>query len=462
MGRLVFGLLAAGVFVMQVGLFACAGLTALQAGEQAYAKGQYTQALSYYQQAYKAAPRDGKVAFNLGKTYARLKQYDKAKTAFDKAVETLHPQSELAAKARQNAALMTKLQVANNAPTTSQPTKTLHNVALLQQAQLSNTRSAEGDNYLSHVIHNGKVIQWDLKRMPLKVYVQPASAISGWGSTHQAAVSKAMATWSQASKQKLRFQLVQNPGQADIKVSWIKQLDENRLGLSPFVSDGKRILQADVVLGVMHPLSGGPMSESELTSTAIHEFGHALGMQGHSPYPQDVMFFSVHPQQSPQLTDRDIKTFELLYAMDADIKNSGGLSVAAQADAVLALQEAQKLFTAGKLQEALTVANRGLKVNPRDSELLATAGACYHNLGNLAQAERFYRLALQQDSGNGNARLNLATIQVNLGVDQARSQMLTAARQRFREAITLLTPIEHQTQIARSTMEIARKNLAQL
>ncbi|MEM9213903.1 MAG: matrixin family metalloprotease [Cyanobacteria bacterium P01_F01_bin.150] len=49
-----------------------------------------------------------------------------------------------------------------------------------------------------------------------------------------------------------------------------------------------------------------------LTSTARHEIGHALGLWGHSPEPEDALYFAqVHTP--PSISNRDINTLQKIY-----------------------------------------------------------------------------------------------------------------------------------------------------
>ena len=44
---------------------------------------------------------------------------------------------------------------------------------------------------------------------------------------------------------------------------------------------------------------------------AVHEIGHALGLTGHSPYEEDVMFPALSNQRG--ITSRDVATLYKLY-----------------------------------------------------------------------------------------------------------------------------------------------------
>jgi predicted Zn-dependent protease len=52
---------------------------------------------------------------------------------------------------------------------------------------------------------------------------------------------------------------------------------------------------------------------SGIEATAVHELGHAFGIWGHSPQPDDVM--AVHQNQTPvlNLSKRDRVTLSWLY-----------------------------------------------------------------------------------------------------------------------------------------------------
>jgi len=53
-------------------------------------------------------------------------------------------------------------------------------------------------------------------------------------------------------------------------------------------------------------------SQAHTLATARHEIGHALGIWGHSPHPDDALYFS-QVRQSPSISPRDINTLKKIY-----------------------------------------------------------------------------------------------------------------------------------------------------
>jgi predicted Zn-dependent protease len=58
---------------------------------------------------------------------------------------------------------------------------------------------------------------------------------------------------------------------------------------------------------------GTQVSAGDIHRTLRHEMGHALGIAGHSPNPEDIMY-ALAPSTSQKLTDRDRETLRKLYA----------------------------------------------------------------------------------------------------------------------------------------------------
>lgn len=58
---------------------------------------------------------------------------------------------------------------------------------------------------------------------------------------------------------------------------------------------------------------GRAISKDEIKKTALHEIGHALGMNGHSSNSADIMYAAISPKQTSYLNGRDRATINRLY-----------------------------------------------------------------------------------------------------------------------------------------------------
>ena len=55
----------------------------------------------------------------------------------------------------------------------------------------------------------------------------------------------------------------------------------------------------------------GELSQEEMRTVCLHEFGHAIGLWGHSPHPGDISLPRQATAQHP--STRDITTLRKLY-----------------------------------------------------------------------------------------------------------------------------------------------------
>ena len=141
-----------------------------------------------------------------------------------------------------------------------------------------------------------RVLHW--AQLPVRIYV----VAHGLGQTEEVpTVLAGFDEWGAASRGKICFVRVSDPGKADITVQFVP---------GRYVAAGTQAVGETTIYsseGVMKKasmrLAEGAMLMEELQATAAHEFGHALGISGHSSDPDDVMYpvEIVHfdPQEQP-------------------------------------------------------------------------------------------------------------------------------------------------------------------
>lgn len=194
-----------------------------------------------------------------------------------------------------------------------------------------------GKDYLAYAAiespdHLGLLLHWPERKMPLKVYLPPPP--EGWFPDPAPVVEatrRAVTDWTDAASPGIpSFEFVGKAGDADIPIMWA-----NAPPSSSFASIAHcawridfptRRFAVENVLITGWNRDGTQVSVEDLHRTLLHEMGHALGIGGHSPNPEDIMYpwrdvapgslaeGWVLPSKSKQLTERDRETLRKLYA----------------------------------------------------------------------------------------------------------------------------------------------------
>ncbi len=163
---------------------------------------------------------------------------------------------------------------------------------------------------------------------------QSLQVAQGYAPEHYQAAVQGINSWKAFERDGLfKFQLVEDPGDADIHVFWTNHF-VNKLGLGLFQNDirgytakrsfpykaimsGKQAQFKPVVTLLRTTEANGvTMPFMKMKASAAHEFGHALGIEGHSPYASDLM--SVYYGRGA-ISTNDAATIRYLYHMTPDL-----------------------------------------------------------------------------------------------------------------------------------------------
>ncbi len=154
---------------------------------------------------------------------------------------------------------------------------------------------------------------WPQSKMPLKVFVEPAKNVPGYRPRTLQLLKEACRSWTDASKNLVRFEFVNERKQANICVRFSAYRD-NKLekgkwsGLTIYGPAGDEYKQMNIV--VLTKANGIVYGDNEMRGICLHELGHALGISGHSPFKEDCMY-PVDGGES--LSYRDCNTILFLY-----------------------------------------------------------------------------------------------------------------------------------------------------
>ncbi len=146
---------------------------------------------------------------------------------------------------------------------------------------------------------------------PIRVWVEPYSTIADWRPEYVTAARDAFDVWRHSGIP-VRLSFPVDSTGADIRVTWADQFTDSRIGTTRRFRDQHWwLVSGDISLAVHHT-SGAPLAPEIVALAAIHEAGHALGLN-HSPDTTDIMAPKHHSAIAPSAAD--LATIRLLYSV---------------------------------------------------------------------------------------------------------------------------------------------------
>lgn len=259
------------------------------------------------------------------------------------------------------------------------------------------------DNYFSNAVTaSGNFSVW--QKMPINVYIQnnPFASI----------VKSAFDVYNANFGGMISFNYVDNPNTAQITVTFpsrLERADEEQFvaGLTNNFSSGHDIQSSTIKL--LTQKDGIKFSSAFVYNTALHEIGHALGINGHSDNRADVMYPETQASTMMTLSARDMATLKIMYSKNAELINQN--SATASSDK---LQEALRYtrqapnktnawinlgnvyYDLKMLPEALEAYKEALKIDPSDSNIYASMAECYYSSKKYETSAQFYEYAKER------------------------------------------------------------------
>ncbi len=253
--------------------------------------------------------------------------------------------------------------------------------------------SALADDYYDQitVFSHGRITRF--VEMPITVYI--ASALQT--AEYLSALRYAMRQWEVASYGKVQFQESRESEEADIWVRWghsgAEQTDMT-YGRAELTRHHSADFSVEIILSLPKPSAESRLSKEEIRTLCLHEFGHAIGLWGHSPAPLDVSFGSSIAQRP---TARDRATLLKVYATPHNTPQH---------------------------DVAIDALKKQLKINPADARAHYLLGTIYKDRKDTELAAASFRFCLEINPNYHPARETLLQLYQKVGLSQQAVDLL--------------------------------------
>ena len=365
-------------------------------GKTEFQKGNYLKANSLFKIELQKNPGNIDCRYLYAQSFVGLEDTENAQVEYEKVIEQA-PGSRLAKFATVAISMLYENQTENVA----------------KKTKSTKSSGLSFDNYIDNALYNGQIVRWSLSGMPLKIYINQPAGVPGYQSYYYSVTVAAIESWvKEAEAGILSYVLVNDRKKADISFDFVSNIGKQSetgylLGLAkPYIKGN--ILENCTIELRTRDINNNPIPKQEMFITALHEFGHTLGIWGHSSRVSDVMYDceSENSENSAQgLSLRDINTLRILYMLDPEISNFApgeGPGENSQKNKFVLGSSGNRINN--KFQENIDY----VKKHPKNALSWSNLGNTYDQTGNHKDAITCYNKALELDPAFTDARNALA------------------------------------------------------
>jgi len=122
-------------------------------------------------------------------------------------------------------------------------------------------------------------------------FFKKLSTTNDYRGEYKSAVMTGINAWSSIMRDsRIKFQYTDDPCKADILFIWCEVEGRGAVGRTYYPWQGVPNARVIIHIETKFAKTWGNLASREITHTAMHEFGHALGLQNHSQNANDIMY----------------------------------------------------------------------------------------------------------------------------------------------------------------------------
>lgn len=186
-----------------------------------------------------------------------------------------------------------------------------------------------GSNYLDKTFYGGKIARWNKAEFPIKVYIEDLPSMPNY---YKKAFEEAAKIWENEGEGIIKIAFVDREKEANIvfktkdrqeNIRKISNDEPTTLAFTKPTFDKDKFKKAEIIF-FRKNIDGSMVKPYEVLNIAVHEFGHALGIWGHSDDKNSVMYVFYDPKYKKRtafLNKQDKATLKLLYMVTPDFTN---------------------------------------------------------------------------------------------------------------------------------------------